>query len=216
MALTDLLTLAEAKLALDIDSEDTSQDVSLQYYVTAASRTLDGMEHAGPIVQRTVEDERILHRNVSGHRLTRVRTRLAPVVSFSSVVEWRDGEQTVCSEELSTTAPPNEGYLAYRWQNESHLYSGRLERRVAGITTVWDGDVVVTYVAGRFADTASVPDLWKRACSYVLDNMWRDREPGTEQLGEYTVPRSSFPTFAIPNIVPMMLADEWQGPSGVS
>jgi hypothetical protein len=58
------------------------------------------------------------------------------------------------------------------------------------------------------ASTSQVDERFKRAAAITLQNLWRDREPGLEPMGEFDVPRSSFPTFAVPNAAEQLLSEE--------
>ncbi len=42
----------------------------------------------------------------------------------------------------------------------------------------------------------------------MLENLWRDREPGVEDQGEFVVPRQSFPAFAMPRAAAQLLVRE--------
>ena len=75
----------------------------------------------------------------------------------------------------------------------------------------------VTYTAGRFADTASVADDFKEAMYVALRN-WRQADhaaPFVPAGPDYPTPRSSFPTFAMPNAARLMLF-EYTRPIGLA
>lgn len=209
MATTDVLTLAEAKLFLSIAELDTSDDTRLPSAITAITAAMDKVDAFGPIVVRDVTDEDIRTRNRADKPVMSVRTQQYPVYSWTSVTEYVDTVPTVLTRQTMTSLPDN-GYYAYPgWA--PNTWSGLITRTAGSLNAFWEGDVRVSYVAGRFADTASVPDQWKEAAGLVLQQFWRVTEPATEQLGDYEVPRSSFPKFDIPNAAKLMLWSDWQG-----
>ena len=200
MAARDLLTVAEAKRVLRIDGADESDDLELDVYVTAASDFLD--EHIGPTVVRSVTSETHdgTNRSQTGYR-NAVVLRWRPVYSIASIVQ--DG----------TTLASGTDYIADRYRPDPTLYSGILRRNTgAGSLGTWGygmGNVVCSYSAGRVLSTTSVSARIKRACGIVLENLWRDREAGVEDLGgDYIVPRQSFPTFAMPAAAAQLLSRE--------
>ena len=102
--------------------------------------------------------------------------------------------------------------MAQRGGTPTSIYSGRLSRRSAGgslVFPVGPEAVRVTYVAGRYVDTASVDPLFKEAAAVMLKNAWRTQEAALQDLGEFDVPAQNFPRFGIPNYVRDMLAEEW-------
>lgn len=208
MATTDLLTLAEAKVYVGVADLDTSYDSDLQRAVTAVSEAMDEPTAFGPAVTRTVADEVLVTSNSSGVRLSSARTRLFPVTSFASVVEYVSGTPTVLTRQTISSLP-EDGY--YAWPYPGGLFSGLLGRRSGGECFTWNGDALVTYVAGRFANTTAVPARWKEAAGLILQQIWQTREPSADNLGDYDVPRSSFPRFDIPNAAKLLLWGEWQG-----
>lgn len=198
MATTDLLTLDEGKRACRISTGDSSENEDLEVYITAASELLD--DHVGPTVARAVTNERHdgLNRAQTGYR-SAIILRWRPVLSFGSV--------TVDGVALTQTTD----YHADPYPLDETLFSGVLRRRWGNLAGSWDygtANIVCTYTAGRVASTTSVPARFKRACGIVLENLWRDREAGVEELGEFTVPRQSFPTFAMPRAAAQLLTRE--------
>lgn len=204
----DVLTLAEAKAAVQIASADVSQDTPLAAYVTAVSRRLDQL--AGPVVVRTIADEL-----VDGGRTT-VWVRSWPVTSFTTVTEHQATVPVLLTAE-TPTVQPDDGYLAVRYDKQPSLLSGQLIRRSAGRTRGFaPGLIKVTYVAGRYASTAVVDELFKGAARIMLQNLWRSEQQSVTLEGDYDVPAQSFPRFAIPTAVREMLADVWQATPGFS
>lgn len=209
MALTDVLTLSEGKLYLSIADLDTSDDTKLASAITAVSEAMDKVDAFGPVVARAVTDEDIRGRNLAGRPVMSVRTSLYPVSSWTSVTEYVDTVPTVLERKTMTSHPDN-GYFAWAGRS-ANTWSGLITRTSGANDAFWEGDVRVSYVAGRFADTASVPPTWKEAAGMILQQLWRVNEPATEQLGDYDVPRTSFPKFDIPYAAQRLLWNEWQG-----
>lgn len=155
---TDVLTLAEAKAALNVALADTGQDDELAQVVSAASQWLD--EIVGPVVRRTVTNE--AHHAPAG----RVWLRQAPVASVLSVTEYVSGTGTTLTPETHTTAG---GYLV-------DLQAGSLARRSGWMPASWNAStLLVTYTAGRFADTSGVSARFKEAAVVLLQHLWQSR-----------------------------------------
>lgn len=204
MAILDVVTLPEAKNALDIALTDLSQDGELAAHVTSVSRRLD--DAIGPVVQRSVTVRR------DGGRPT-IWLTPRPVAAFTTVTEYNQaGVATVLVAEDEDTKPID-AYLASPYKSDATLFSGRLYRRRSG-SDGWfasgRSNVVVAYTAGRAADTAEVAPIYKQAAQIMLANLWRSQEQSTASLGEFDVPAQNFPRFAVPNAVKELLADEWQ------
>lgn len=152
----DVLTLTEGKTAANITTTD--HDTELAQQITAISRLLDA--EVGCVVQRAVADE--LHDGGS----RRVTTRLWPVASFTSVTEDIHGTPTLLT-----------AYVAEPFDRAPALFSGRLERDDSKFPTGrWN--VEVSYVAGRYANTAAVDARFKSCAAAVLRRLWK-RESGT-------------------------------------
>lgn len=201
----DILTLAEGKLAVGITSSDNSLNDKLEGYITGTSRTLD--EYLGPVVVRNRTDY-LSGQNRHGARLVEVCVHQRPVSSYTTVTEYSTtGTAQVLSAEDFDTKPA-EGYLPkFSTGHDSTFYNGILRRRQSGFDAWWEmgqQNIVVVYVAGRFATTATVDRNYKRACAIALENFWRDTQIGTVTFDEYDVPKVSFPTFALPRAVKEM------------
>lgn len=203
MATLDVLSLAEAKAALNL-SGVVVHDTEIAPWVTATSLLLD--RKVGPIVRRTVTDE--IHDGGDGV----IRTRLYPVHSFTTVTEYSGLTATVLTVDTNLTHPAT-GYRPEAYAPNAALYSGRLVRRSGGYGSAYpsgSGNVVITYVAGRFENTAAVDERFKSAARLTLQNLWNSQRPNLAQVGEFEIPQSNWPRFAVPNAVREMLADEWQ------
>lgn len=213
MATLDVLTLAEGKQAVNLTGVSTS-DAELALWITTVSLLLD--RHVGPIVVRTVTNE--MHDGggsplFSLYGFTGVIfLRRFPVTSFTTITEYSGTTATVLTAETNLSKP-SASYLAQRYGPDPALYSGRLERRASGSCVPFPagtGNVVVTYEAGRFSNTGTVDERFKAAARLTLASLWNSQRPNLAQVGEFEVPMSNWPKFAVPNAVQEMLRDEWQ------
>lgn len=199
----DVLTLAEGKATLKL-SGTAQYDSQLPAWITAVSRMLD--HKVGPIVRRTVTEE--LHDGGDGY----LRTRLWPIAAITTITEYASTTGTVLTAETNL-AKPDAGYLAERYDRDPTLFSGLIRRRAGGSRSRFAGgssNIVVTYSAGRFVDTATVDERFKSAARLTLQNLWNSQRPNLAEVGEFEIPQSNWPRFAVPNAVKEMLADEWQ------
>jgi hypothetical protein len=203
MATLDWLSSAEAKAALNLAGVTTYDD-EITPWNTAASLLLDS--YVGPAVVRTVTDE------AHDGNYPSIRTRLYPVKSITTLTEYVSTTGTVLTVETNASKPAS-GYLAERYDPAPTLYSGRLFRRSSGSPTCFPcgtGNIVITYEAGRFTNTAAVDERFKSAARLTLQNLWNSQRPNLAQIGEFEIPQSNWPRFAVPNAVREMLADVWQ------
>lgn len=189
MAATDLLTTTEAKAAIGKGVSDATQGTLLAQYVTAVSEKL--VDCCGPIVQSGTVSEVIYPAGA-------VYLAQYPVASVTSVDSSALGSLSASDFRLVSA-------------------SGKLERLVDGIPCGFPsgGTITAVYTPGRCASTATVPDKFKLAASQMLKNAWRANEPAVATVGEFEVPRDTFPRFAVPNSVKELLGREWQSGSGV-
>lgn len=189
----DLISLAEAKLAINF-SGDTSQDTEFASYVTAASRLLDAL--VGPVVVRTLTDELY---DGGRHAIWLLKK---PVTSITAVTEYTGTAAQVLAAETNSTKTAND-YLP-------ELASGLLRRRANGADSRFPSgrrNVKVTYVAGRAADTASVDARFKQAAAMTFLHLWRrDQGAGSVIFGEGEAPVPA--GFAVPRAVAEMLSDQ--------
>lgn len=174
MAATDVLTIAEAKTAVNYDQSTTNHDDELGLWVTAVSTKLDRL--CGPVVIRTVTDE--THDGGLGH----IRLREAPesrtsATTVTSVTEYDGTTSTVLTAETNASKPAD-GFLF-------DSTTGTIYRRSSGADGSFPSgrrNVLVTYQAGRYAGTASVDSLFKMAAGSVLRRLWK-REQGAWSTG---------------------------------
>jgi hypothetical protein len=172
----DVLTLAEGKDALALASASSPSDTRLAVYITAVSRRLDG--HIGPIVKRTITDEPY----DGGRRRIALTPDLhtAPV-AVTEVKEYAGTTLTTLTAETISSQVTNQ----FRYDSRT----GLLTRRNSGADAVFvsgSGNILVTYTAGRAADTASVDALFKEAASIMLRTLWRGSASGSDAPDLFT------------------------------
>lgn len=174
----DVLTIAEARTAVGLGTS-TAQDTPLAAWVTAISRQLDRL--CGPIVKRTISNE--AHYGTHGARS--ITVDYPPIYTTPGITLTEYGTTgtglVLTAEDFDTK--PTSGYLLTRRRDGG--YTGRIERRASGATMWFDDSVVITYDAGRYADTASVDALFKQAASMMLRAAWvGEQASGTQTFPE--------------------------------
>ncbi|MCP3805377.1 hypothetical protein NLX83_39535 [Allokutzneria sp. A3M-2-11 16] len=205
MATLDVLTLSEAKLALNLTGTG-AHDVELAGFITASSLRLD--ELVGPVVRRQISAE--THDGGAGQ----VFVRFFPVSLVASVTEYSGTTATVLTAETPGTQPAD-AYLTEPYSADVTLKGPALHRRSSGADArfpVGRGNVVITYTAGRAVDTAAVDQRFKLAASLILINLWRSQQDSSGGMGEFDIPNQIFPRFAVPNAVRELMHGEVQEP----
>jgi hypothetical protein len=165
-----LLTLAEAKSAVNLPSGTSTQDDSLALYVSGISRRIDSL--CGNVVQRSVTAER----HDGGASIIMLDQHYATAISSFS--EWQNGGEVVLTAETDSTKPAN-GYLLEPGNPYSFVY-----RRMSGVDATFRAgrrNLIVSYTSGRVADTASVDAQFKLAASAVLRRVWKRESSGWSQ-----------------------------------
>lgn len=165
--LLDILNLDEAKRAISMSTGTVQNDDVLASQVTAVSRLID--DNCGPVVQRTITNE--YHEGGSVILLQHV-----PVASITTLNEAWGGTVNLLSP-VAFGSNTTDGYYAPSSLNDPSLLSGSLFRRCGSSSRIWAA-VEVTYVAGRYEDTASVDQRFKECAGAVLRRLWK-REAGT-------------------------------------
>jgi hypothetical protein len=179
----DVLTIAEARSAVALGS-DTSMDTVLAAWVTAISRQLDQL--CGPVVVRTITAE-----TCDGGAST-IRLRYTPVSSITSIAEYLNTTSTTLTAESNTTKTVSN----YRVD----LRSGTIRRRNTNSDACFAdgrGNIEVTYVAGRAANTAAVDSKFKQAASMMLRAAW----VGEQASGSQTFEQGFDPTLLGPKLL---------------
>lgn len=214
MAAHDVLTLDEAGAAVNLPSGSTAQDPRLQLYVSGISGRVDKL--CGPVVQRTITGER---HNGGNRGCSKILLRTQHVDSVTSLTEWAGTVQTALTAETDSVKPVN-GFLLDT--GEGDIYAWVIRRSGNGDASFPAGrrNIAVTYVAGRYADTASVGETFKLAVGSVLRRIWKressswaqspdffaDTENPTPGLGFYK---------AVDPMVCELLGDELLPPVGI-
>lgn len=173
MADNDILTLAEARTAVNLGT-NTNQDTQLEQFLTGISQRIDIL--CGPVVIRTVTNER------HDGGVERIFLDETPVSTVATVVEWRHTTSNSLTAESDSSKPAD----AYLLDNTENLYY--IWRRSGGSDARFpEGrrNVVVTYDAGRAADTASVDDKFQVAASSILRRLWKREQSAWAQTSEF-------------------------------
>lgn len=190
----DLLTLAEARAAINVDSGHTA---ILEQTITGISRRID--EICGPVVVRTITDE--IH-YPSGN--SPIFLDHQPVSSITSLIEYSSGTGTALTAEDHDTSGT---YL---------LRDGMIVRRSGFYTTSWYGSTIkVTYVAGRAATTATVDARFKTAAAAILRRWWAREAPAWARGGDPFAQEGGGIGFfkVVEPVVLEFLADEMRPPA---
>ena len=192
----DIVTLAEGRAAVNLHASDTSQDTEVAAYITAVSRRIDAL--AGPVVVRTITAE------THDGGTDRIELAYYPVSSITTLTEYVATTGTVLTAEVVGSATAATNYVVDTRQ-------GIITRRSGGYDwtfPVGRDRVVVTYVAGRAANTTAVDPLFKTAANVMLAHNWR-REAGSEPITAYQRSHG----LAIPRVVRELLSDVgWRRP----
>lgn len=209
MATLDLLTLEEAKDAVNFEQTEIMHDLELGAFVTAVSLRLDDL--CGPIVQRTITNE--LH---DGGCPT-IRPRRTPVASVTTITDYEQLTGYALTAE-SNLAQPDYSYLL----DSISTHNVVIRRRTSGS----DGrfsygrrNIAITYVAGRAATTATVDAKFKIGAALCLQHLWRPSAAGWAQTSSFDdavnpAGASNVPGWMIPRAVLELLSYELE-PQGV-
>jgi hypothetical protein len=192
----DLITLAEAKRALNLDTSNTTHDTELESYITAVSRRLDDL--CGPVVIRTITGE-VHSGGAATIWLHRAPMSASSTTTVTTVTEYAGTTGTVLTAETNL-APGASAYLFDR-------STGALRRRSGGNDAVYPAgrfNVVVTYQAGRYADTAAVDAKFKQACAISVAHLFRS-EQGFSAIDDGVGYR---PSFSLPKRALELIASE--------
>jgi len=153
VAITDILTMVEAKAAVNLSPSSVGNDVAIQSANSAISELLDDL--CGPVVVRSVTETV----DIFGPLVFLTQW---PVSLVTTVTEFSAGVGTALTAESTTVSGD---YLER---------NGILSRRSSWSTVRWSGtQVTVVYTAGRYATTAVVGAKFKKAASEILTGNWQ-------------------------------------------
>lgn len=181
-ATLDVISRDEAKRAIRLSTSNTSFDTAIDALITGVSLALDKL--CGPIVVRTITGE--VHDG--GNRS--IILNYKPVSSITTVTEYNGTTATTLTAQTNTSQGPS-NYLA-------DLTTGILRRRSSNYAdrfAAGAGNIVVTYIAGRYATTATVAEDFKQAAGVTFAHWWRP-EQGFASLDPDGAPLAGI---AIPN-----------------
>lgn len=206
----DLVTLEEAKPGLNIAATDTSDDAELALIITAVSQRF--RELCGPIINTTYTDEvydggdgSIVLRNAGYHRS--VTTTVSAVKEYDST-----GALTTLSAESATSKPADAWVVGSERNVVWRRGSGGYGRFTSGV-----GNILVTYVSGRAADTAAVPARFKQAAIITINHIFSSLGANNLAARQAIDGSTSFgiPSFSIPKAALDLIRDELVAPIGV-
>jgi hypothetical protein len=200
-ATNDILTLAEAKSYIRVNTATTDKDTLLASMITGISTRMD--YKFGPVVFSTITAE--LHDGGSSSRggFSRIKLNYSPVSTITQVVEY-NGTTAGTLTAQSNTSQPDNSYVF-------NAVNGNLRRRNSnadGRFPVGRNNILVSYVAGRFAAGTITDERFKIACGLTLENVWRNQQPSLGSVNEFDVPQINWPKFVFPNAVIELLANE--------
>lgn len=199
--MTNILSDTEARRALGIGPTDGTKTDLMQAANLAVTRVLE--DRCGPVVYGTVTAEA---HDGGGNRFY---LRSYPVVSIVSLVEYDNTTASTLTAESNTSKPTAAYYL--------NTVNGGVTRRESNGDARFPsgrGNVVCTYVAGRYATQGSIAGAWKEAAAVTLVNAWQVYQDSVQQTGEFEYPQARFPTFGVPKHARELLASEWHSGSG--
>lgn len=152
-----IVSLDEAKAKLDIDEDD--DDDELQDVVNAASRVIEGI--VGPCVPQAYSER---HRGTGQV----VALNYRPALSVSLVTEHYGSLAQAVTEAATPDVTGTHGFVL---DGER----GLLVRYAGGALVPWQGEVWVTYVAGR----TDIPANVRAACLEQVRHMWETQRGRT-------------------------------------
>ena len=164
MAILDIINDVEAvKAALGVD---VGHEVDVARMVTAVSARID--ELVGPVVNRSVTE----YHDGGGD----IWPRQTPVSSVTTLRHADGATVTTFTEDTWGDAGNADGFVVV--QSGSYPHDVRIVRRSSGSGTGWlsgHRSLQLVYVAGRAADTASVPARYAEVAVECIRRLW-DRE----------------------------------------
>lgn len=174
MATLDLLSIEEARSAINLAAGVTTHDTELAEMVTGISAQVD--ELCGPVVARAVTETH------DGGRPS-ITLDTVPISSITSVTEYDTaGTSTALTAETVSTKPAS-GYLL-----ETGALYAKVHRRSSGADSVFLAgrqNVVIVTSAGRYATTAAVGGGFKSAAKSILRAVWQQEAGRWAQSPEF-------------------------------
>jgi hypothetical protein len=176
-----IVSLSDAKRALNLDLTDTSNDEELRSLIGAVTTAVEN--YRGEVIVRRSFTEYVSGRRaVSRRRLTLSRT---PVLSLTSV-----------------TRP----YDAFTWSATDVVLVDPEVGIIVSYGTPFYGELVITYTAGYQV----VPDNYIEGAKIILRHLWEVQQTpgmssGTSPFGDSGAGTSANPAYAIPNRAAEML-----------
>lgn len=198
----DILTIAEAEQAIGLPINAPQQQANLELWVTSISRRLDDL--CGPVVQRAVTDE--WH---DGY-VPALFLLEQPVVSITTLTEYASTSPQALTAD---TIPAEVDEALTLAQYGYRLDNGVLYRTASGSASTFGQRVRVSYIAGRYEDTASVDPKFKAAAGMILRRLWA-REAGAWARGGEMFQAEGVGFFkVVQTVVEEFLADELLAPA---
>lgn len=199
----DVLTLAEAKDAINYDELTTTHDGEVERFVTAVSRWLDDI--CGPVVVRSVTE---LHDGGTAF----IRPRTTPLSAVTTLTEYLDTTGTALTEETNDTKPAD-AFLV----DERSAHNVKVWRRTSGSDSTFTSgrrNIELVYDVGRSADTATADPKFKQAASLLLNHLWKPNAAAWSQQTDPFADRQFVPAVAwkLPPSVRELIRDEMHGP----
>jgi hypothetical protein len=203
----DVLSIDDARELINFGDTQVGSDPIVARFITFVSRKLDAL--CGAIVQREVT------KTVSGG--SRAIFLTDPVATVTSIVEWSGVTPTTLTAEVLGVASTAANY----YLDKSCPQAPILYRRSGGGDSLWAsgrGNIVLTFVAGRFATTEDVDDRFRTAAMLALKHLWDSsaawwqRQAGFGELGQGNV-GSPIPGWLIPKAALEGISDELLPPA---
>lgn len=196
---TSLISLADAKLQLNIPTTDVSHDTEIQAFIDAAQVVIENI--VGPVVNATYTEW------FDGGS-TFVELRHGPIVSVTTATEYRGRTAYVLTQ---VTDPGAATQYSYTIEPEIRRI---VRRNSGGMEEPFPpglGSVIVTYVAGR----AAVPANVKLAAGELVRHLYQlTQQGGRPAFNGDALDGSWMPTgFAVPTRVLELLAPQRRHPS---
>lgn len=212
MAVTDLITVAEARAFIKPTPPSPADDALLAAFITAATELIEAWLQGTLVVRRTV-----VEKYEAPHRWNRAYwpsgwpsaaggpaspyffLRSRPIVSMTSIVD--PSAHSIPATDYEVEQQKGLLLLTQSWQ---------LPRGAQGQRSFY----TITYSAGLVADTASVPERFKTAAKLLVAGIYSRRTPGVamRKVGdlavEYRAQQETPAHGALPTEVAVLIAGD--------